>query len=410
MANLKEIRSRITSVGSTMQITSAMKMVSAAKLKRAQDAIVQMRPYANKLTELLENLSASLDSSDGGIYTQNREIKNVLLVTVTSNRGLCGGFNAYILKKAKTLINKEYSNANVNILSIGKKSSEHFQKNGFNMVSSHDELFGKLVFNNVAEVAEAIMKKFVVGEYDKVILVYNQFKNAATQIIMAENYLPIETAKNEEAIVGDYLFAIGFGLGAKSEDRIVDAVMRTCSAIAAGELKQMNHIRDLTTRPEDYDEIVRGKTAGPFSIACGSAAVVAGASEEVVAHLEAFGMGIGIAFQMVDDLLDLTGDVHMGKPRGTDVHEGKMTLPLIHALTMLHGESRNRIAEILADFNDSHWDELLLLLEEAGSLEYTMNLIETQLMTALDHLRSLPESPARRLMEGLAEISIGRRV
>ncbi|CAI8223313.1 MAG: Octaprenyl diphosphate synthase [Methanobacteriota archaeon] len=214
----------------------------------------------------------------------------------------------------------------------------------------------------------------------------------------------------EAIVVGDYLFAIGFGLGAKSEDRIVDAVMRTCSAIAAGELKQMNHIRDLTTRPEDYDEIVRGKTAGPFSIACGSAAVVAGASEEVVAHLEAFGMGIGIAFQMVDDLLDLTGDVHMGKPRGTDVHEGKMTLPLIHALTMLHGESRNRIAEILADFNDSHWDELLLLLEEAGSLEYTMNLIETQLMIALDHLRSLPESPARRLMEGLAEISIGRRV
>ena len=100
----------------------------------------------------------------------------------------------------------------------------------------------------------------------------------------------------------------------------------------------------------------------------------------------------------------------MGKPRGTDVHEGKMTLPLIHALTMLHGESRNRITEILADFNDSYWDELLGLLEEAGSLEYTLNLIETQLMTALNHLRSLPESPARRLMEGLAEISIGRRV
>jgi geranylgeranyl pyrophosphate synthase len=138
--------------------------------------------------------------------------------------------------------------------------------------------------------------------------------------------------------------------------------------------------------------------------------VVAGASEEVVAHLESFGMGIGIAFQMVDDLLDLTGDVQMGKPRGTDVHEGKMTLPLIHALTMLHGESRNRITEILADFNDSYWDELLGLLEEAGSLEYTLNLIETQLMTALNHLRSLPESPARRLMEGLAEISIGRRV
>ena len=206
MANLKEIRSRITSVGSTMQITSAMKMVSAAKLKRAQDAIIQMRPYANKLTELLENLSASLDSSDGGVYAQSREIKNVLLVTITSNRGLCGGFNAYILKKAKALINEEYSNANVSILSIGKKSSEHFQKNGFNVISSHDALFGNLTFESVAEVAEDIMNYFVARDYDKVVLVYNQFKNAATQIIMAENFLPVQAAENEGAVVGDYLF------------------------------------------------------------------------------------------------------------------------------------------------------------------------------------------------------------
>ncbi len=206
MANLKEIRSRITSVGSTMQITSAMKMVSAAKLKRAQDAIIQMRPFANKLTELLENLSASLDSSDGGVYAQNREIKNVLLVTVTSNRGLCGGFNAYILKKAKALINEEYSNANVSILSIGKKSSEHFRKNDFNVISSHDTLFGDLTFESVADVAEDIMNHFVARDYDKVVLVYNQFKNAATQIIMAENFLPVQAAENEGAVVGDYLF------------------------------------------------------------------------------------------------------------------------------------------------------------------------------------------------------------
>jgi len=206
MANLKEIRSRITSVGSTMQITSAMKMVSAAKLKRAQDAIIQMRPYANKLTELLENLSASLDNSDGGVYAKNREIKNVLLVTVTSNRGLCGGFNAYILKKAKALINEEYSNANASILSIGKKSSEHFRKNDFNVVSSHDTLFGDLTFDNVAKVAEDIMNRFVARDYDKVVLVYNQFKNAATQIIMAENFLPVQAAENEGAVVGDYLF------------------------------------------------------------------------------------------------------------------------------------------------------------------------------------------------------------
>ncbi len=206
MANLKEIRSRITSVGSTMQITSAMKMVSAAKLKRAQDAIIQMRPYANKLTELLENLSASLDSSDGGVYSQEREIKNVLLVTVTSNRGLCGGFNAYIMKRAKALINEDYANANVSILSIGKKSSEHFSKNGFNVVSTHDALFGDLTFDNVAKIAEGIMEKFVAGDYDKVVLVYNQFKNAATQIIMAENFLPVQATENEGASTGDYIF------------------------------------------------------------------------------------------------------------------------------------------------------------------------------------------------------------
>ena len=206
MANLKEIRSRITSVGSTMQITSAMKMVSAAKLKRAQDAIIQMRPYANKLTELLEDLSASLDSSDGGVYSQEREIKNVLLVTVTSNRGLCGGFNAYIMKRAKALINEDYANANVSILSICKKSSEHFSKNGFNVVSTHDALFGDLTFDNVAKVAEGIMEKFVAGDYDKVVLVYNQFKNAATQIIMAENFLPVQATENEGASTGDYIF------------------------------------------------------------------------------------------------------------------------------------------------------------------------------------------------------------
>ena len=207
MANLKEIRSRITSVGSTMQITSAMKMVSAAKLKRAQDAIIQMRPYANKLTELLKNLSASLEGSEGGVYAQEREIKKVLLVTITSNRGLCGGFNTYIIKKAKALIKDDYTNANVRILSIGKKSSEHFSKNSFNVVGTHDALFGDLTFDNVAKIAEGIMEEFVAGEYDKVLLVYNQFKNAATQIIMAENFLPIQAAENEEgSSTGDYIF------------------------------------------------------------------------------------------------------------------------------------------------------------------------------------------------------------
>jgi len=209
MANLKEIRSRITSVGSTMQITSAMKMVSAAKLKRAQDAITQMRPYANKLTELLENLSASLDADDGGTYSKERAIKNVLLVTITSNRGLCGGFNSYIIKSAKALMNDEFENVNVEVLSIGKKSSEHFTKNDFNVVSTHDALFNDLTFENVSNVAEDIMRKFVDGNYDKVVLVYNQFKNAATQIIMNENYLPIQTNSNEGEQIGDYIFEPG---------------------------------------------------------------------------------------------------------------------------------------------------------------------------------------------------------
>ncbi|MDG2086854.1 MAG: ATP synthase F1 subunit gamma [Flavobacteriales bacterium] len=206
MANLKEIRSRITSVGSTMQITSAMKMVSAAKLKRAQDAIVKMRPYANKLTELLESLSASLDSSDGGVYSTKREISKVLIVPITSNRGLCGGFNAYIIKRVYELINVHYKNKEISILSIGKKSSEHFSKNNFNIIGSHDELLNDLTFENVSSIADDIMKKYCEGSFDKVVLVYNQFKNAATQIIMAENFLPIQSESNDTQAVGDYLF------------------------------------------------------------------------------------------------------------------------------------------------------------------------------------------------------------
>ena len=135
MENLKEIRSRISSVGSTMQIKSAMKMGSGAKLKRAQDAVTQMRPYANKLTELLINLSSTLDSSEGGIYSENRDIKKVLLVTITSNRGLCGGFNANIIKKAKSLMDGKYKGIKTDVISVGKKSKEHFEKHGYNVIS-----------------------------------------------------------------------------------------------------------------------------------------------------------------------------------------------------------------------------------------------------------------------------------
>ena len=206
MANLKEIRIRITSVGSTMQITSAMKMVSAAKLKRAQDAITQIRPYANKLTELLVNLSSTLDSSEGGSYSEKRDIKKVLLVTITSNRGLCGGFNANVIKKAKSLIINEYKDAQTEILSIGKKSSEDFTKNSFNVLSTHDNLYSDLTFDNTSEIAQSIMNSFIDGQYDKVVLIYNQFKNAATQIIMNEPYLPVETPEESEVLIGDYIF------------------------------------------------------------------------------------------------------------------------------------------------------------------------------------------------------------
>ena len=206
MANLKEIRSRITSVSSTMQITSAMKMVSAAKLKRAQDAITQMRPYANKLSELLQNLSSNLDSSDSSVYSKQREVNNVLIVAITSNRGLCGGFNANIIKKTKLIIEESYPKAKASIISIGKKSSEHFMKNGYEVISTHDDLYNEISFSAVSKIAEEIMTVFVNGEYDKVYLVYNQFKNAATQNVMQESFLPVQNENDKTTQKTDYIF------------------------------------------------------------------------------------------------------------------------------------------------------------------------------------------------------------
>ena len=205
MPNLKEIRSRISSVGSTMQITSAMKMVSAAKLKRAQDAIIQMRPYANKLTNLLVNLSSSLDSAEGGEFSTEREIKNILLIPITSNRGLCGGFNANIIKQTLSLIN-DFENKKFSILSIGKKSSEYFKNNNYNINSTHDEVFNDLNYENIAHISQQVMDMYLEEKYDKVILIYNQFKNAATQIVMSENYLPVESPNDEKSSIGDYIF------------------------------------------------------------------------------------------------------------------------------------------------------------------------------------------------------------
>ena len=203
MANLKEIRARITSVGSTMQITSAMKMVSAAKLKRAQDAITQMRPYANKLSELLVNLSSTLDTSEGGVYAQAREVKSILIVAVTSNRGLCGAFNNNVIKGAKAIA-EDYEHAA--FLTIGKKATEHFTKNGYEVIASHDNLYNNLSFTNTSVIAHDLMNYFVEGTYDKVVVVYNQFKNAASQNLITEAYLPVETQAEDTATISDYIF------------------------------------------------------------------------------------------------------------------------------------------------------------------------------------------------------------
>lgn len=205
MANLKEIRNRITSISSTMQITSAMKMVSAAKLKKAQDAITAMRPYAEKLTELLQNLSATLDGDVGGDYTSQREIKKVLVVAITSNRGLCGAFNSNVIKEVKNRLDY-YSGKQVDVFAIGKKGNDILCKT-LNVIDNQSAIFDNLTFDNVAPIAEVLTQKFVAGEYDRIELVYNQFKNAATQIIQTEQFLPLAPIQSDQpTTAGDYIF------------------------------------------------------------------------------------------------------------------------------------------------------------------------------------------------------------
>jgi F-type H+-transporting ATPase subunit gamma len=205
MANLKEIRNRITSIGSTMKITSAMKMVSAAKLKKAQDAIVQMRPYSNKLTELLQNLSATLEGDDGGVYTQQREVNKVLIVTITSNRGLCGGFNSSVIKEAARMAKTKYAGKDVSMLTIGKKGNDILSKT-FSIYNFESDLFDDLTFENTTPFAEDLMEQFANGNFDQIDLVYNRFKNAATQIVTEEQYLPIIPAEETEDVDADYIF------------------------------------------------------------------------------------------------------------------------------------------------------------------------------------------------------------
>lgn len=187
-----------------MQITSAMKMVSAAKLKKAQDAITAMRPYAEKLTELIQNLSASLEGDFAGQYTQQREVKKVLVVAITSNRGLCGAFNSNVLKQVKVL-SETYGHDNVGIFAIGKKANDALHKTNY-VIANRSDVFDDLTFDNVAHIAESLTHLFVDGEYDKIELVYNQFRNAATQVVVTEQFLPLAPIESKEAASSDYIF------------------------------------------------------------------------------------------------------------------------------------------------------------------------------------------------------------
>lgn len=210
MPNLKEIRNRITSVGSTMQITSAMKMVSAAKLKRAQDAITQMRPYAAKIKEILGNLSATLDLSEN-VYSEQREVKNILIVGITSNRGLCGGFNNNIIKRVGYLINDEFAGQNVQLLCLGKKIKDVYKRTPNYFINSTleplEDIYSDLSFERVSAIANELMRGFTLKEYDKVVVVYNRFINAAAQVVETEQFLPIiPTVQENQSSTGDYIF------------------------------------------------------------------------------------------------------------------------------------------------------------------------------------------------------------
>jgi F-type H+-transporting ATPase subunit gamma len=212
MAGLKEIRTRISSVKTTRQVTSAMKMVSAAKLKKAQDAILQIRPYADKLHEILVSISSSLEKVEGSLYTHEREPGKLLIVLISSNRGLCGGFNANIAKKAVQHVKSNYLNQhkkeNVDFLCIGKQGERQVKLRGMKVIKNENDLLDNLDFEHVNKLATRIMKSFTDQKYDRIDLVYNQFQNAAVQINTAEQFLPVEVEKDEEGKTdtSDYIY------------------------------------------------------------------------------------------------------------------------------------------------------------------------------------------------------------
>jgi F-type H+-transporting ATPase subunit gamma len=218
MANLKEIRTRISSVQSTMQITSAMKMVAAAKLRKAQNAVTVMRPYAAKLQEIMQDLSASLEGSNENVFTTDRIPEKVLLVVVTSNRGLCGAFNINVVKQAiqltETTFATQMKSRKLDLYCIGKKGAETLKSKGFQVSNIETAIFDRLNFENVTPLAENLMQQFATGQYDRIVLVYNRFKNAAVQILQTEQFLPVaesvmEDTTGKEHRHVDYIFEPG---------------------------------------------------------------------------------------------------------------------------------------------------------------------------------------------------------
>lgn len=213
MPSLQEVRTRIASIKSTQQITSAMKMVAASKLRRAQNAILGLRPYATKLQKMMGNLSASAGETESAVYTEVRPANKVLLVLVSSNRGLCGGFNANVTKMVTELVHDKYAaqhaKGNVEILAIGKKAMEFCARRKFNIVSSHNDVFDELTFDRVATIADTILADFAAKKYDVVEIVYNRFKNAAVQILQVEQFLPLvsqQQSVQKDAVQLDYIF------------------------------------------------------------------------------------------------------------------------------------------------------------------------------------------------------------
>lgn len=212
MANLKEIRNRIASVTSTRKITAAMKMVSASKLRRAQQAILQMRPYAERLHNILTNLSDAIKGEEDNPYVTERELEKVLIVVMASNRGLCGAFNSLVVRQAVQVAHEDYANlmrqGGVNFYAIGKKASDFLKKKKYTLAGLRNDLFDQLTFDNVVPLAEEIMDQYVTGEYDRVVLVYNQFKNAAVQVLTTEQFLPVLIPEKleKESIFTDYIY------------------------------------------------------------------------------------------------------------------------------------------------------------------------------------------------------------